>query len=68
MTNDVFLIYNLLFYLYISGVLIIMFLIDLCFRAFIYLILLVDGLPSLLFYIQVFLDQFASSSPESRLP
>jgi len=68
MIDDVFLVYDLLFYLYIIGVLIVMFLVDLCFRALIYLILLVDGLPSLLFYIQVFLHQFASGSPESRLP
>ncbi len=68
MTDDVFLVYDLLFYLYINGVLIVMFFIDFCFHAFIYLRLLADGLPSLLFYIQVFLHQFASGSPESRLP
>jgi energy-coupling factor transporter transmembrane protein EcfT len=50
---------SLLFYLCISGVLIVMFFTGLCFGAFICLVFLVDGLPSLLFYIyRVFLLSF----------
>jgi len=42
----------------ISGVLIVMFFTGLCFGAFIWLIFLVDGLPSLLFLIQGFSSFF----------
>jgi hypothetical protein len=49
-----FLVYGSLFYLCISGVLIVMFFTGLCFGAFICLVFLVDGLPSLLFYRQGF--------------
>ncbi len=49
-----FLVYSLLFYLCISGVLIVMFFTGLCFHAFICLVFLVDGVLSLLFYIQGF--------------
>jgi hypothetical protein len=54
MIHDVFLVYDLLFYLCIISVSIVMFFSGLCFWAFICLVLLVDGLSSLLFYIQGF--------------
>jgi hypothetical protein len=47
--DNAFLVYNLLFSLLIIGVSIVMFFCGLCFYAFISLVLLVDGLPSLLF-------------------
>jgi len=53
-----FVVYDFLFYLCISGVSIVMFFTGLCFGAFICLLFLVDGLPSLLFYIQGFSSFF----------
>ncbi len=53
-----FLVYSSLFHLYISGVLIVMFFTGLCFGAFICLVFHVDGLSSLLFYIQGFSSFF----------
>ncbi len=61
MVDNVFLVYDLLFYLCITGVLIVMFCSGLCFWAFICLVLLVDGLSSLLFYIQGFFFSFLFS-------
>jgi hypothetical protein len=52
MADDAFIVYDLLFYLCITHVLIVMFFSGLCFCAFICLVLLVDGLPSLLLFIQ----------------
>jgi len=52
---DAFLVYGLLFYYCISGVLIVMFFPDMCSHAFICLVLLMDGFPSPpFFYIQGF--------------
>jgi len=54
MVNNTFLVYDFLFYMCISIVMIVMFLNGSCFRVFIYLVFLMDGLLSLLFYIQGF--------------
>jgi hypothetical protein len=45
-TDDIFLVYGLLFYKCISGVLIVMFFHDMCYCTYICLVLLVDGFPS----------------------
>ncbi len=50
LAEDGFLVYGLQFYLCITGVLIVMFFNDLCFGAFIWLVLILNRLSSLLFF------------------